>query len=176
MNNLAKIVKHELKQAVFPTIFFFLIFHFMMITKTLILESYDMRWVSSASALLTSLIVAKAILIIDVTPAGRMFRGSRLVYHIVWKTIVYSVLVAVFRYAEELIPLWSNYGAFDEANRALIEEVSWPHFLAIQLWLLVSIAGFSAIVTIDEYLGPGGLRSALFCKVSAHSTIPRSGP
>ena len=167
MSNFVQVVRHELKAAIFPTIFFFSIFHFMMITKTLILESYDMRWVSSASALIAALVVAKAILIIDATPAGRMFRDSRLMYHIMWKTIVYSCLVAIFRYAEELIPLWSKHGSFTGANQALIDEVSWPHFLAIQLWLLVSIAAFSAIVTIDQHFGPGSLRRALFSRVSA---------
>lgn len=167
MTSLAQVVKHELREAIFPTTFFFLIFHFMMITKTLILESYDMQWTSSASALIAALVVAKAILIIDATPAGRMFRDSRLVYHIMWKTIVYSCLVSVFRYLEELIPLWSEHGSFTGANHALIEAVSWPHSLAIQLWLLVSIAAFSTIVTIDQHFGPGSLRKALFGRVSA---------
>jgi len=167
VTNFVQGVNHELKEAIFPTIFFFLIFHLMMITKTLILESYDLRWVSSASALIAALVVAKAILIIDLTPAGRIFRDSRLVYHVMWKTIVYSCLVAIFRYAEELIPLWSKHGSFAEANRALIEGTSWPHFLAIQLWLLVSIAAFSAIVTIDQAFGSGSLRRALFSRVSA---------
>jgi hypothetical protein len=166
VSNFVHVIKHELREAIFPTIFFFLIFHFMMITKTLILESYDMQWVSSASALIAALVVAKAILIIDVTPAGRMFRDSRLVYHVIWKTIVYSCLVAVFRYAEELIPMWTKHGSFTGANQALIEAASWPHFLAIQLWLLVSIAAFSTIVTIDQHFGPGSLRRALFSRVS----------
>lgn len=167
MTNLAEVVKHELRNAIFPTAFFFLIFHFMMITKTLILDSYDMQWVSSASALIAALVVAKAILIIDATPAGRMFRDSRLVYHIIWKTIVYSCLVAVFRYIEELIPSWSKYGALTLANQAIIEDTSWPHFLAIQLWLIASIAAFSTIVTIDQRFGTGSLRKALFGRVSA---------
>ena len=167
MTKVAQVVKHELKQAIFPTMFFFMIFHFMMITKTLILESYDMRWVSSASALIAALVVAKAILIIDVTPAGRMFRDSRLVYHVMWKTSLYSCLIAIFRYAEELVPLWSKHGSFTGANHALIEAVSWPHFLAIQLWLFVSVAAFTVIVTIDQHFGPGSLRKALFVRAPA---------
>lgn len=169
MSKAGAFIKHELEEAIFPTIFFFLIFHFMMITEALILDSYNVQWVSSASALIGALIVAKAILIIDMTPAGRLFRDSRLVYHIVWKTVMYSVLVAIFRYAEELIPLWSKFGSFGEANRHLIDEVSWPHFMAIQLWLLVSIAAFSTIVTIDQHFGPGSLKRALLGKISPPS-------
>ena len=170
MNKFVQVVKHEFVEAIFPTIFFFLVFHFMMITKALILDSYDMHWVSSASAVIAALIVAKAILIINMTPAGRMFRGSRLVYHTAWITIVYSVLVAGIRYAGELIPLWSKYGSFTEANQVLIDDVSLPHILVIQLWLLVSIAAFSVIVTIDQHFGPGSLKRALLGKATASKT------
>jgi len=170
VSKFVQVVKHELDEAIFPTIFFFLVFHFMMITKALILDSYDMHWVSSASAVISALIVAKAILIINMTPAGRMFRDSRLVYHIAWITIVYSLLVAIIRYAEELIPSWSKYGSFAEANKVLIDNVSLPHFLVIQLWLLVSIAAFSVIVTIDQHFGPGSLKRALVGKTTAGKT------
>lgn len=173
MSKALEVMRHELKNAVFPTIFFFLVFHFLIITKTLLLDSYNIQWVNSASAAIAALVVAKAILLIDMTPVGRMFRDSRVVYHIIWKTFVYSILVAVFRYAEEMIPLWSELGSFGEANQTLIEEFSWPHFMAIQLWLLVSIAAFSTIATIDELFGPGSLKKALFGRFLAEDSSAR---
>lgn len=102
-----------------------------MITKALIIDAYNMQWVNSASAAIAALVVAKAILIIDMTPIGRMFQSSKVVYHIIWKTFVYSILVSVFRYAEELIPLWSKVGPFGEANQTLADEFSLPHSVAL---------------------------------------------
>lgn len=167
MSKAGDVIKHELKEAVFPTIFFWFVFHFMIATDALILASYDLKWTAVASATIAALVVAKAILVVDVTPAGRMFRDSRLIYHVIWRTIVYSALVFVFRYAEELIPLWSKTGSFTEANSNLVNELSWPHFIVIQLWLLVSIVSYSTIVTIDEYYGAGSLKKVLFGKVSS---------
>ena len=45
-----------------------------------------------------------------------------------------------------------------------------PHFLVIELWLLVSIAAFSAIVTIDQHFGPGSLKRVLLGKAAASKT------
>lgn len=157
-----QVVKHELRQAVFPTIFFFVVFVLMIFTKALVLDSYNIHWVNSGSAALSAMIVAKAILIIDMTSAGRMFRDTRLVYHILWRTVIYSLLVSAFRYVEELIPLWSEYGSFGEASQHMLIEISWQHFVVTQLWLFVSILTFSTIVTLDEYFGPESIKKALF--------------
>jgi hypothetical protein len=38
---------------------------------------------------------------------------------------------------EHLMPFLSKFGNFAEAHRHLVEEIVWPHFWLIQMWLIV---------------------------------------
>lgn len=162
MSKALDVIKHELKEAVFPTIFFFIIFHVAVLTKTLILGSYNITAVEITSATIGALIVAKAILIIDALPVSKHFAEHSLILRILWKTVIYNVLVLIFRYLEELIPLWNKLGSVAAANSHLLEEVSWSHFWAIQIWLVLSIVAYSTIAGLDEHFGDGSIRRAMF--------------
>jgi hypothetical protein len=88
---------------------------------------------------------------------------------VLWKALIYNVLVFLFRFIEELVPLWSQYGSFSVATSKMLTEVSWPHFWAVQIWLVVSVLAYSMIVGLDEHFGEGSIRTALFSR-------PKAGP
>jgi len=155
-------IKHEAREAVFPTIFFFCVFHFAIATKTLILDAYSVTPGAVASAVVGALIVAKAILVIDATPLARPFPGKPLLFRILWDTVLYGALIFIFKALEELIPAWIKADSFGSALDSILSEVSWPEFWAIQLWLAISVFAYASIVRIDEYFGEGSLRHALF--------------
>jgi hypothetical protein len=67
----------------------------------------------------------------------------------------------LFRFVEELIPVWSRYGSLAEAIRHLEDEVHWPLFLAVQLWLVVALVLYNALVELDRHFGRGSVRRAL---------------
>lgn len=164
MSKALDVIKHELKEAVFPTIFFLIIFHLAVLTKTLILDSYNITAISVASATIGALVVAKAILIIDALPVSKHFSHRSLMVRIVWKTVIYNILVFIFRYLEEIIPLWNKLGSYAAANSHLWQEISWSHFWAVQIWLVVSIVAYSTIAGLDEHFGDGSIRQAMFHK------------
>lgn len=174
MSKAVEVIKHELKEAVFPTIFFLIIFHLLIATKHLLLASYNITPGAVASALIGALIVAKSILIIDVLPISRHFMQERLIYSVIWRSFVYNLLVLLFRYLEELIPYWTKSGSFMTANTNMFAEFSWPHFLAFQMWMVVSIIAYSTITALDEHFGEGSMKRAIFGKLTAGSA-PAAG-
>ena len=71
-----RFITDELREAAVPTAFFFLVFLFGAITKTLVLKSYGLRPTGLAVALVGALIVAKAVLIAVAASIRRFFLGA----------------------------------------------------------------------------------------------------
>lgn len=172
MSKVLDVVKHEIREAVFPAIYFLVLFHFAVATKILLLDSYNVTPVVLASATVMALVVAKAILIIDALPISRRFAHRPLYQRILWKTFTYGALVSLFRVLEELIPQWIKYGSLSEAGQNLIHDISWPHFWVIQMWLVASIVGYSFIAGFDEHLGKGSVKRALLSARHRDQSIP----
>lgn len=160
MSNILRVIKRELEEAVFPTLFFFSAFHIVAATKMLMLDSYAITPTGVTVATVGALTVAKVVLIADKLSFTTVFSGRPLIFSVIWKTLIYGVLTFVFRCIEELIPLWSKYGELRAAAGHLIDEVSWPHFWALQIWLFVALILYNAITALEGYFGAGSMRKA----------------
>jgi hypothetical protein len=160
MHKFHHFIRRELKEALIPTIFFLLLFHLAVFTRSLLLESYGITVVKASVATIGALIVAKAILIADKLPWTARFSGKPLLIGVLWKTATYTLLCLAFRFVEELVPLVTKYGGVMTAARHFLEEVSWPHFWALQIWLLIALAMYAAVVELDAHLGSGSVRKA----------------
>jgi len=71
----------------------------------------------------------------------------------VWKTAIYLLAALVVQYLEHLVPLWWRARDLSAANRQLLNEIVWPHFWAIQLWLVVLIFVYCAARELIRILG-----------------------
>ena len=71
----------------------------------------------------------------------------------VWKTAIYVAASLFVHYLEHLVPLWWKMGSFTEGNRDLWREIVWPHFWAIQLWLVVLIFVYCASRELIRIIG-----------------------
>lgn len=65
-------------------------------------------------------------------------------------------------YLEHLIPLWWRHGDFGEANGELWREIIWPHFWAIQLWLVVLIFVYCASRELIRVVGRERIQQMFF--------------
>ncbi|MDH3437898.1 MAG: hypothetical protein OEN48_13030 [Betaproteobacteria bacterium] len=162
MKNMVRVMKHEFKEAIAPAIFFFIAFHLVAATKTLILEAYKMTPTGVAVATVVALTVAKAVLIADKLPFISRFSGKPLILSVLWKTAIYGVLCFVFRCIEELIPFLLKHEGLGTAVEHLISDVSWPHFWALQIWLMVALILYNAVTELDKHLGEGSMRRVFF--------------
>lgn len=54
---------------------------------------------------------------------------------------------------EEVIPLFSKYDTFSEANKNLIREIKWPQFWTIQIVLFIFLINYVLYVELIKVIG-----------------------
>lgn len=153
MKNFHQKLKHELRELIPVTVFFFVAFQLLALTETMMLEQYGIRVSVFLSAAVGALVVAKVVLIADHLPLINRFPEKPLVYNVIWKTFIYFVASLLVRYAEHLVDVWRDAASFAEANRRLLDEIVWPHFWGVQLWLLVLLLIYCAFRELARALG-----------------------
>ncbi len=162
MSNIIHRVKHEILGAIPPVIFFFIVFQLLAFTRTLILIEYGIQVSIFLNATIGALIVGKVVLIADKLPMVNRFPNKPLIYNILWKTFIYIVAALLVRYVEHLIPFIREYKNFKVANNHLLDEVIWPHFWLVQIWLLICFFMYSTIRELVRILGRKQVRSMFF--------------
>jgi hypothetical protein len=153
MSTLGQKLKHELRELIPVTVLFFCAFQLLALTEALMLEQFGIRVSAFLTATVVALVVAKVVLILDHFPLVNRFPDKPLCYNVAWKTAIYFITSLVVRYAEHLIHFWRQTGNFAEANRRMLEEIVWPHFWGVQLWLLILLLVYCAFRELVRALG-----------------------
>ena len=153
MNGFWHWLKHELHEVIPPTIFFLISFHIVLIDRRLMLRQYGLPLASMVSATVGALLVAKVVLIADALPFVNRFPDKPLMYNVVWKTGIYVAAALVVHYLEHLVPVWWRLGDLGAANRELASEIVWPHFWAVQLWLVVLLFVYCMLRELVRAIG-----------------------
>jgi hypothetical protein len=153
MSRLAERIKHEVLELLPPTVFFFITFHILVASRALMLREYGVRVSALAGATVGALLVAKVVLLADKFPAVNRFPEKPLIYNVVWKTVIYMLGALAVHYLEHLVPLWWREGSMVAANHRLIQEMVWPHFWVIQLWLVVLLFVYCAFREFVRVVG-----------------------
>jgi len=165
-------IKEEVLEVLPPTIFFFVAFHILALYRALMLRQYGIELSSMAGATLAALLVGKVVLLADLLPFVNRFPEKPLIYNVVWKTGIYVVAAFAVHYLEHLVPLWWQAGDLAIANRRLLGEVVWPHFWAIQLWLLVLLFVYCAFRELVRVIGPREVKKMFFGPVGGRPATP----
>jgi len=166
MNKTFKFLKKELLEMLPPTIFFFVVFHILFFIRSLIANEYGISVTSSLVATIGALIVGKAVLIADKLKLMRLFQENNLIHRVLWKVFIYTILVFIFRYLEEVIPLISKYGSFSSANQHILEEIKWPKFWTIQIFLVVFLIIYVSFAELIKLVGKDSFKELVFGKKS----------
>ena len=168
MSKVWRTMRQEFFEVLPPTIFFLISFNIVLIDRALMLRQYGLQLSSVAGASVLALLVAKVVLIADKLPIINRFPEKPLMYNVVWKTVIYVLASLLLHYLEHLTPLWWRLGSFAAANDRLLEEMVWPHFWAIQLWLIVLIFVYCALRELVRVIGRDRVRDIFF----RHPRVP----
>src|SRR5262245_28703964 len=136
-------VKHMLP----PTVFFFFGFNLILFTRWMTLQEHGIPFTNFFAATLLALLVGKAVLVVDNLRFMRRFDGAPLIQPILFKSAIYWVCVFVLRLAEGLVHFLRHGGTLGDFPNYLVAQFSWPHFLVVQIWLMVL---FLVYVTAHE--------------------------
>ncbi len=143
MAKILNFLKKEFLEVLPAVIFFFIAFHLIALTESLILREYGVPVSTTVLVTVSALVIGKAILIADKLPFINRFPNKPLIYNIAWKTFIYLLIALFFRYLEALIPRLFKYQSWSLAHQHLQQEIVWPHFWAVQIWLLMLLLGYS---------------------------------
>ena len=142
-------LKHFIQEMIPPVVFFFIAFQLLAFTRALMLRQYGIEVTTFMAATIGALVTAKVVVLADLLPFINRFPGRPLIYNITWKTAIYFLAAFAVRYLDEFIHFYRAHRTVLGANRHLLDEVVWPHFWAIQLWLTVLLLIYC---TMDELL------------------------
>ena len=160
---------HEFRQMLPPTIFFFIGFNLILFTKRLILEDYLIQFTGFFLATVSALVVGKVVLVAEMMPLLRRFDGEPLAKPILFKTVVYTVLVFVARLLEAFVHYVAGGGTVGRGG--FIEEqlgsFSWHRFIATQMWIFVLFLAYVTANEFNQLLGDGELSKIFFTRRSS---------
>src|SRR6476646_7419234 len=94
---------HEVREALPPTIFFFIGFNFVVLTTNLLVAEYAVAVSNFMLATLAALIVGKAVLTANAMPFLKLFDRAPLIQPILFKTAIYWVATFIARLAERFV-------------------------------------------------------------------------
>lgn len=162
MSKLTDTLKHEFKELLPPTIFFFVMLHLVALVRALMIQGTGISAPTSASVTIAALILGKAVLIANALPFINRFPEKPLIWNAGWKTLIYTLVAVAIRYLERLYEYWKKAHGLAAANHQLIAETDWAHFWAIQILLVTLIANYCVFAELSRVIGQDKLRSMFF--------------
>lgn len=153
MQIILQFLKREFLEVLPPTIFFFIGFSLIVVTKALTLAEYGIQFSGFAKAIVGALLVGKVVLVADKTRFVNRFPDKPLIYNTIWKTGIYLLATVVVRYVEHLLPLISQHKDLVLANHSLWHEINWAHFGVIHIWLSGLIVVYCALRELVRAIG-----------------------
>ena len=153
---------HEFREAVPPTIFFFVGFNFVVFTTNLLVAQYAVAVSNFMLATVAALVVGKAVLVANHMPLLRCYDRAPLIQPILFKTGFYWVIVFFVRLLERFVHFAVEGNPPGDFFPYLVTTFSWHRFLAISLWLLVLFLIYVTVSEFSHLFGPGELRRLFF--------------
>ena len=166
MARIGHVLLHELRAVLPPTIFFFLGFNLILLTKRLILADHLIQFAGFFIATMSALVVGKVVLVADKMPLLRRFDHQPLAAPILFKTVIYTLLVFVARLLEAFVHYAIEGGVIGHGGfiEHQIGIFSWHQFIAAQMWIFVLFLVYVTGSEINALFGDGELFKIFFTR------------
>lgn len=154
---------HEFRQFVGMFIYLWAMFGLMMLHESVVLARYDIPFTRWGFALITALVLAKVMLVMEELRVVRGLDDKPLIYPILCKSVVFAIVFIAFYVAEEIA------GGLFRGN-ALRESVptiggGTPQgMLAIGLIATLALMPYFAFKEISDALGQDEMHALLFAR------------
>lgn len=151
-------IRHELLAVVFTTLYFAVCFGLLMTLKALILAEYDLPSHDAASALISALIVAKVVLILENISLGSWIRRQPAWIDIVARTLIYGMGVLAVLLLEKAFESRHEHGGFTAALRNVFHHTEVHRVYASSICVTLALMGFNAFSVLRRSIGKERLR------------------
>lgn len=129
--------------------------------RRLLLEAHDITYTNYGVAVIEALILGKVIMIGEVVRLGRRFEQQPLIYPTLYKTLVFTAFVGVFKVIEHMIKgLWHGEGI--RAGFIELSEKGSDELLANSLVVFAAFLPFFAVKELGRVLGESKIQALFF--------------
>ena len=153
---------HEAREALPPTIFFFIGFNFIVLMTNLLVAQYLVAVSNFMLATMAALVVGKAVLVANKMSLLRRYDRAPLIQPILYKTAFYWVVVFLARLLERFVHFSLEGNPPSDFPTYLVTTFSWHRFSAISLWILVLFLIYVTASEFSHLFGHGELRRLFF--------------
>lgn len=137
MKKIVGAFRKELYRLIPLFFFFFVIFSLADIVKILKREETGEAVYSFMTIVISSLMMAKVIILADFLPVIERYSHKPLIYNTFWKTLIYLVCSFFFRVLDRALPTIFEGKGLALVYEGIIHELTHIEFWIPQLWLLI---------------------------------------
>ena len=156
-------VRHGMIEYGINVIYLTLVFAAFTEYRRLILAAHDIVYMDYGVAFIQAFILGKLIMVGAVFRLGRGLEAKPLIYPAIYKAVVFSIFVGVFKVIEHMIKVLWNGGGLTEVLVDLSEKGS-LEVVANSLVVLVAFIPFFAVKEMGRVLGENKVRTLFFQK------------
>lgn len=153
MNTVAKKIKHEFMEMLPPTLFFLVILHVVALVRALLTQDSGISLPTAGSVTIAALVLGKSVLIANLLPFVNRFPEKPLIWNVGWKTLIYALVATLIHFLERLYDYWKDAHNLVAANHQLLVEMNWPHFIGIEILLVVLIVNYCVMAELSRVIG-----------------------
>jgi len=155
----------EAREAVVPTLYFFVGFQLVLLTTNLFVAQYYVAVSTFALVTVGALVVGKAVLVANKLPFIRHYDRDALMWPILFKTAVYWLIVCLVRLLERLVHFsMVEGGPLREFPSYMISTFSWRRFIATSIWIFVLFLIYLTAMEFSNFFGRGEISRLLFLR------------
>lgn len=155
-------LKHELKKIGSLSLFFFIGYGYILILMKLFLKEFSIDVSIFTKVVIYSLVSAKSVAIMDMTPWMNRFEESPRYLQVLYKTGVYTFAVFVLTLIENLFHAYHETKVLSAALTLFLETRNFNRFLAILICVSTVFLIHNIFQELDQYLGKGNLSKFFF--------------
>jgi hypothetical protein len=163
-------LKEEFKKIGSLSLFFMIGFGFILVLMKLLLEQYEINTYVFFKVIISSLVAAKAVAIMDMTPILNRYDQSPRYIKVLYKTFLYTVAVLIISMIENLFHAYKETKTMGGAIELFLETRHFSHFLAVTLCVSLIFLIHNIFQEIDNYLGKGNLIKLFFPQKNSELT------
>jgi hypothetical protein len=165
MANFGRWLKKELREMLPVWAFFFVSFSLLALTVSAVLGEYHVEAYEPFAYFAASLIVAKAVILVDAFLKTTRLRNQPLIYATLFDTGIYSAVALFVRHLEELFKLvMRQHLGLAQADHKIFEAMAEPRYWAMVAWLIALTFTFCTLRELIRCIGSERFMEMFFGK------------
>ena len=172
--SLARKIREEVRAIALTALYFFSWMLVLVVVKRLILAEYDIKFRGFMVALVSSLIIAKVVVVLQHVPLGPMVWKRPAVVTVIVHTILYGAGVAVMQLLEKAFESRHEYGGFGPALSNVFHHRDIDHVWVNTIWLTCALLQFNVLSVLRQRFGDRELIKLFFTRPWIESSKEQS--